>query len=434
MSPRDESKRPVRVLIFPCGAEIGLEIHRALSWSTRAVPVGASSVADNHGPFVFQEYVDGLPYAGEAGLIDALNRVIAERRIDYLFPAHDSIVLELAENRGRLACPVVGSPVETCRICRNKALTLRYFESHIDIPAVYDAADPELPFPLFAKPAVGQGSQGTSLIHSRRALDAAMEKTPELLLLEALPGPEYTVDCFSDRHGALRFAGARERRRVMNGISVSTAPVDPAPFRPMAEAIHEMLELRGAWFFQAMRAEDGRLALLEIAPRVSGGMGLFRNLGVNLPLLALFDAMDEDVAVFPNDFGIEMDRALFNRFRLDFSYRHLYIDFDDTLICGGRLHPPALMLVAQCRARDIRVHLLSRHAGDLDAALERFGIRGLFDEIVHLDRETCKSACIEERDAVFVDDSFAERRRVQEAAGIPVFAPDAIEALLDWRC
>jgi hypothetical protein len=37
------------------------------------------------------------------------------------------------------------------------------------------------------------------------------------------------------------------------------------------------------------------------------------------------------------------------------------------------------------------------------------------------------------REAIFIDDSFAERRQVQEALGIPTFAVDALECLLDWR-
>ena len=38
-----------------------------------------------------------------------------------------------------------------------------------------------------------------------------------------------------------------------------------------------------------------------------------------------------------------------------------------------------------------------------------------------------------EGDAIFIDDSFAERRRVKEACGIPVFDVDMVESLLDWR-
>ena len=42
------------------------------------------------------------------------------------------------------------------------------------------------------------------------------------------------------------------------------------------------------------RASDGELVLLEIAPRVSGSMGLYRNLGVNFALLGAYDRDEKD--------------------------------------------------------------------------------------------------------------------------------------------
>ena len=43
-----------------------------------------------------------------------------------------------------------------------------------------------------------------------------------------------------------------------------------------------------------------------------------------------------------------------------------------------------------------------------------------------------KATCISGR-AIFIDDSFAERRQVRESCGIPVFDLDMVESLLDWR-
>ena len=36
-------------------------------------------------------------------------------------------------------------------------------------------------------------------------------------------------------------------------------------------------------------------------------------------------------------------------------------------------------------------------------------------------------------DSLFIDDSFAERKRVKEACGIPVFDLDMVESLLNWK-
>jgi len=248
--------------------------------------------------------------------------------------------------------------------------------------------------------------------------------------MEYLSGPEYTVDCFTDRFGVLRFAGARERIRVMNGISVDTAPVEGDEYQGMAELLNKSLRFRGAWFFQAKRASGGELVLMEASPRVSGSMALYRNLGVNFESLALFDLMDKDVDVLRNHYSIRMDRALVSRFCLDLRYEDVYIDLDDTILRDGEVNLLAAAFLYQCRNSGIRLHLLSRHAGDIPETLKRFAIEQLFDTIVRVPDHSCKSEYIRARAAIFIDDSFAERRRVQDRLGIPTFAADALESLL----
>jgi hypothetical protein len=248
--------------------------------------------------------------------------------------------------------------------------------------------------------------------------------------MEYLSGPEYTVDCFTDRFGVLRFAGARERIRVMNGISVDTAPVVGDEYQGMAELLNRSLRFRGAWFFQAKRTSGGELVLMEASPRVSGSMALYRNLGVNFEALALFDLMDRDVDVRRNNYSIRMDRALVSRFCLDLHYDDVYIDLDDTILRDGQVNLLAAAFLYQCRNRGIRLHLLSRHAGDIRETLKRFSIEQLFDTIIRVPDDSCKSEYIRACSAIFIDDSFAERRRVQERLGIPTFAADALESLL----
>lgn len=426
-------REKTRVLVFPCGSEIGLEIHRALCFSAHVSLVGASSVVSSHGPLVFREYVGNLPFVDAPDFVEALNRLVREREIALIYPAHDSVVLRLAEAEAELACPAIGSPRETCAVCRSKKAAYERLAGIVRVPRIWDRSERNLSFPVFVKPDAGQGSQGAMRVESRAALDAAIARDPSLIVLEYLPGAEYTVDCFTDRHGALRFAGARERVRTQSGISVDTRPVTDPVFREWAERIHSALAFRGPWFFQAKRASNGDLALLEAAPRVSGGMGLYRNLGVNLPLLGVYDRLDLDVEIACNTFSIEMDRALYNRFLAPIEYDDVYIDLDDTLIIDGEVNALLAAFIFQCRNRGIRVHLVSRHAGDLGATLRQYRLAGLFDSIVPVGALASKSEHMAEKKAIFIDDSFAERKRVHEALGIPVFAPDAVECLLDWR-
>lgn len=431
--PQIRGQRPATVLVFPCGSEIGLEIHRAMQFSRHVELVGASSLSSNHGAYVFRQYVDGVPLVGDPGFIDALNALIVSRRVDFIFPAHDDVVLGIARHLEELACLVIGSSRRTCEICRSKRMTYQALQGKLAVPRVFALNEPDIKFPVFLKPDVGQGSKGVHVAHNRGELDFYRAQDPSLLVLEYLPGSEYTVDCFSDRHGRLRFVGARERIRQVNGISVDTAPVRDVRLNEMACVIHAELAPRGAWFFQVRRNASGDFVLMEVAPRVSGSMGLYRTLGVNFPLLSVFDRMGQDVEVHCHEYDLRMDRALTCRFRASLEYAHVYIDLDDTILCKGQVNAQVVAFLYQCRNAGRQLHLLSRHDGDLRDTLQRNRLEQLFDTITHVDPGQTKAEFIRHPDAIFIDDSYAERSRVRAAVGIPTFEAASLESLIDWR-
>ena len=67
--------RPVNVLVFPCGSEIGLEIHAALRHAKDICLHGASSVSD-HGEFVYARYRQIAAQAG--GTLTEVNPLIVQ--------------------------------------------------------------------------------------------------------------------------------------------------------------------------------------------------------------------------------------------------------------------------------------------------------------------------------------------------------------------
>lgn len=424
-----------RVLVFPCGSEIGLEINRSLAHSTHFEMYGASSI-DNHGAYVYRNYIGGVPNIDDEDCIEKINAIIDEYGIDFIFPAHDSAVLKFARHADELHAVVVTSPEQTCEICRSKLRTYEVLDGVVPTPVVYNEVDSSaLEFPLFCKPDVGQGSRGAHRIASRKDYDYYVAGVDGLVLSEFLPGPEYTIDCFTDRHGTLRFCEGRRRARISNGICVNAVPVKNPEFRRLAELINSKMTFRGMWFFQLKERADGELVLMEIAPRIAGTMGLYRGVGVNFALLSLFDAMGYDVDVFCNDYAIENDRALCTRFKTDVVYDTVYMDFDDTVTTRGQINTDVMKFIYQARNEGKRIVLISRHERDLKQTLADYGIaESLFADInVIRDKTIRKSDLITEKRAVFIDDSYAERKDVHERCGIPVFAPDGIDVLLNHR-
>lgn len=419
-----------RVLIFPCGTEIGLEIHRALSGSIHFEMIGASSVAD-HGKYVYKEYVEGVPFVDSDSFIPAIQEICRKYHVDFIFPAHDSVVLKLAQYQDRLPAQVITSALETCEMARSKRKTYEKLKGVVPCPQVYSADDLQIPFPVFAKPDVGQGSKGACKINSAQELKMACRQNPNLIITEFLPGEEYTVDCFTDFRGELLFVGARQRLRISNGISVRTVPVQDSALEQMAAEINRTCSFNGMWFFQVKKNSAGEYVLLELAPRIAGTMGLYRALGVNFAQLALYNAMGIEVHVLCNRFDIEMDRALSARYKTNLQYAYVYIDFDDTLVIDGHLNTKAIQFLYQAFNEHKKIILITKHIHDIHNTLQKYALaENLFTQIIHLKPGEEKSSYITEKEAVFIDDSYSERMRVWRQCSIPVFGIDALEALI----
>jgi predicted ATP-grasp superfamily ATP-dependent carboligase len=421
------------VLVFPCGSEIGLEIHRSLNVSTHFVLFGASSV-DDHGKFVYSNYICGMPYVDDADFANKLNKIIDDHKIDYVIPAHDSVLLKLAQEKaaGSIDCEVITSPLKTCEIARSKQKTYEFFSGTVAVPHIFQVRAEPNKWPVFLKPDVGQGSKGTFIAKSVEDIIFYRQKDPGLLILEYLPGKEYTTDCFTSKNGKLLFCKGRERKRISGGISVNSEQVDDDRFKEIAEKINKNLTFRGAWFFQVKERDSGELVLMEIAPRIAGTMGLARGKGVNLVLLSLFDAMGYEVDVFDNSYHMVIDRALQNNYMHDIRYTHVYIDFDDLVLFEGKVNPYVMAFVYQCINKAIKVHLLTRHKEVLNDTLQKYRLLNTFDEIIWVtNQEDEKYKYIKEKDAIFIDDSFAERKKVRDNCGIPTFDGHMIEGLME---
>ena len=418
-----------RVLVFPCGSEIALEIYRSLKNSTHFELIGANSVSD-HGRFVFENYIGDVPFVTDERFIPAIKEIVRREQIDFLYPAMDSVITRLKAAEEELGCAVISSPKDTTEICLSKEKTYKALSALIKTPRVY--TEGSIPsFPVFCKPEVGYGSRGTKKITDEFMLRQHLAEFPDSMILEYLPGEEYTVDCFTDRNGKLIFCGARSRNRISNGISVNTSPMEnDGEFRKIAEIVNENLRFRGAWFLQLKRDTQGELVLLELASRLGGSSALFRARGVNFAQLSLFDMMDIPVGIIDNGYEIEMDRALDNRYKINIRYDEVFMDFDDTLILEKeKYNTQAMSFVLDCINRGIRVSLLTCHHGDLEQALERFHLKPFFDRVIHVKDGETKADHIDNTNAIFIDDSYAERLRVRKKSGIPVFSVDMLEVL-----
>lgn len=420
--------RRVNVLLFPAGAENALELRDALRFSTRFKTLGGTSVRDNTAFFYKPEDIVHLPMLADDAFWENLNAAIQQRKIRFIFPTHDSVVLELARYKDKLAATALVPNFETARACRDKRVCYELFKDCAFTPKIWNAYPSG--YPCFAKPVSGQGGQGCGLVRSRQEAKGILQR-PDMLLCEYLPGEEYTIDCFTDQNGDLLFAGQRSRDLVKMGIAfrAGSMALDPE-ISTIADMLNARLHFRGLWFFQVKRDATGRFKLLEVSARAATGMGLFRQMGINLPLLTLYDAMGMPVTPLKQNFRVEFSRSLKNSYRLGIEYDTVYVDYDDTLTNGDEVNATAMQFLWQCLNKGKHIVLLSRHEGDLAADMKKRRINAdMFDDIIVLPPRQRKSTFISSK-AILLDNLFSERLEVHQTTGIPVFDVDALDSLI----
>jgi hypothetical protein len=425
----------INVLVFPCGGENGIEIHYALKDTVNIKLFGASGKED-HGVFIYKNYFGNIPYVTDKRFIEYFNHILTNNNIDIVLPTHDDISLYLANNLNYICANIAVPGLMQAKICRSKKETYELFKDESFCPQVYKDISEIKKYPVFAKPDQDQGGKGGIIINDISEINIHRFFCSNYVFTEYLPGEESTVDCFTDRHGLLRFIGPRKRNRVFGGISVnsSTQPVTEE-IKDIASTINRKIKMRGLWFFQIKKDNAGYYKLLEISVRTAGSMNLYRGLGVNFPLLTVYDLMEQDVEILCNDYSLIVDRSLMNKYKSDLIFDTIYIDFDDTITKNGLVNPQVISFLYNAKNNNKRIILLTKHISDLSETLDLLSIhQRLFDEIIQLGSNDFKySKITKTSNAIFIDNAFKERAEVKRILKIPVFDVDAIPTLIDWK-
>lgn len=418
----------INVLIFPAGTEIGREIYQSLRCEKNINLSLAGADYDSHARHYTCEY-HIVPNVTHHDWLPTLQALLLQENIDYIFPAHDEALLALSESRAQLSATVLCPSEETCLITRFKSKTYQALKDVVPIPRLFNDPSEIEQWPVFVKPDRGQGAQGAMRVDTPEMLASIRAEGDGLIVCEYLNGDEYTVDCFSDRETGVLFCQPRIRSRIRGGIAMTSTLVNLPEVDAYAKAISQRLQLYGAWFFQLKRSSSGILTLLEVAPRIAGTMALNRANGINFAMLTLYESMRINITLHTVCEDLQITRSLTNHYTHSLKFRHVYIDYDDTVIIKNKLCVPVFTFLCQCLNRGIKIHLITRHTGDIHGELNMRRIGNFFDSITHLGKSDKKSNYIREADAIFIDDSFSERNEVFSATAIPVFDISMLEIL-----
>lgn len=383
----------MKIAVFPCGTEIGLEIGRSLRFEKNIELIGLSSV-DCHGKFIYDNYRSDAPYITDERFLPWLRSFRLDNNIDIVIPANDAVLEYFALND-----QPTYHPKETILTCASKSKTYEALKDVVRVPIQYTANNH--PYECFLKPDKGHSGIGCYHITSDAQFDAHYNGQ---LILEYCEGEEFTVDCFSV-DGKLIYSLPRIRDNIRSGISATTQEVMCLD-SIITSAIMSEIEFNGAWFYQ-FKLKDNKPVLMEVAARIGGSSGSSKTIGVNLPLMDIHNHLGSSIDINRENLnGVRISRSLSVKSELP-EVDNIYIDLDDTMILKGVVNWQIMAFIYKYKDKK-NIHLLTRNKNPYKVLDEYRLSIDLFKTICVCKSDQQKADFV--KDGLLIDDSWNERK------------------------
>ena len=118
---------------------------------------------------------------------------------------------------------------------------------------------------------------------------------PEMIVMEYLPGIEYTVDLLADKGKVLYIVGKRNNVSLMSIAQESTLTEEPSAYKLCTEIVR-LMNLDGNIGFDFLYDAKGIPILMDINPRITATISLCAAGGLNLPYLRIKQLLGERTA------------------------------------------------------------------------------------------------------------------------------------------
>ena len=245
-----------------------------------------------------------VPRGDDPGFVDSVAALCERVGINVLVPTVDTELIPVARRSDefeRLGTTVLGQSLATLECCLDKWTLIQRVAAVAPDAAVADTVVVDeafeglsWDFPFITKPRQGSGSRGVTLVTNSDDL-ARVPRDGSYIAQEHLPGREHSLDVLAYRNGVVAAVVPRTRLKVDSGIAVAGA-VEPDPdLIAYGKRIAEAVGLTSVANVQVKQNRDGLPRLLEVNPRFPGSMPLTVAAGVDMPVLAVADALGHPV-------------------------------------------------------------------------------------------------------------------------------------------
>lgn len=142
---------------------------------------------------------------------------------------------------------------------------------------------------------------------------AEKDEMPEVVVMEAIPGAEFSVDLVAD-HGKVLYMCARKSDTIIASIPQSATLFKDEKAYKICEDVVRLLELDGQADFDFKYDADGNPVLMEVNPRIAATMKIFKEGGMNLVYLRIKQLLGEELPEIDVKYGVKLVRRYIDMF------------------------------------------------------------------------------------------------------------------------
>ncbi|MHB1688177.1 MAG: ATP-grasp domain-containing protein [Ignavibacteriaceae bacterium] len=230
----------------------------------------------------------------DADVLNHLRKIIFENEIGIVLPCVDpsiSISSRLKNDLSEVFIPV--SDLSVCELTYDKILANTWLkEIGVPVPAN------NFELPLIAKLRKGSASQGIVIIKNETELGKFLESNSkeDYLVQKFIDAEEYTVDAYISTNGEFIGAVPRLRIEVISGEVVKAVTKNDKEIITLTEKILASNKFFGPITVQFLREKkSGKLYLMEINPRLGGGVINSIEAGFDIPYFILSEFLGKQV-------------------------------------------------------------------------------------------------------------------------------------------
>lgn len=305
--------------------------------------VGIDMTSDPSAKFMVDTFYQ-VPAANDPKFCDIVLDICNKEKVDVYFPnvsAEVEAVVARQSEFDALGVHLSVSNMESVSVSNNKLHTYQTLEkAGIPVPRYYGVHSIEdfiegMKYmgypdkPVCIKIVNGSGSRGVRIIDANKSryqifahekpnsfytsyedmlsVLKSADKLEEMMLVECMHNPEFTVDLLADNGKVIYEVGRENVVSLMSIAQETVVKYDNLAYKVSADVV-KLLNMDGNVGFDFMRNDEGEAVLMDINPRITATVSVIAAAGVNLIYLRVKQLLGEELPNVKPVFGTRLRR------------------------------------------------------------------------------------------------------------------------------